>query len=185
MSRLLSTSEVAKRCGVTAKTVARWVDSGVLPGIFTTGGHRRVRLEDVDNFLESRRSLMSRFAIEPGLKVVVLTPERATARMLESVGRRVDSELVVLHATTRLGAGILIGDMRPDLILVDVPVGGDAVCAELAVAPQSCRAYLAMVRGPLEAESPRAHRTLLRPIAPELVLEILRDARHFRGVNKR
>lgn len=41
-SPLITTSDVAKRRGVTSQTVRRWVDEGLIePAITTEGGHYR------------------------------------------------------------------------------------------------------------------------------------------------
>lgn len=49
----LTPGEVAKAFRVTAETVSRWADSGVLPFFKTPGGHRRFRREDVDALLQA------------------------------------------------------------------------------------------------------------------------------------
>lgn len=124
MSRILSTAEAARRCGVSARTVARWVDAGVLPAVFTTGGHRRIREEDVAQFLDSRRSLMARDRIRPGLRVVVLTEREATADLVAGVAAGLDPSTQVASRVAGLEAGLLIGDLRPHLILVDASDDG-------------------------------------------------------------
>jgi excisionase family DNA binding protein len=45
-SPLLSTTEVARLCRVSAMTVTRWIDAGLLPAVRTPGGWRRVRRDD-------------------------------------------------------------------------------------------------------------------------------------------
>ena len=44
----LSVQLAARRLGVSAHTIRRWTEAGVLPCIRTAGGHRRIRSEDVD-----------------------------------------------------------------------------------------------------------------------------------------
>lgn len=115
---MLTTREVAERCGVSAKTVGRWVDAGILPGVFTTGGHRRIRLDDVQRFVESRRSLMAR-PNDDALRVVVLTERTTTAGLITQVTRGLDPRNTV-HATDSIfEAGLLVGALRPDVIFLD------------------------------------------------------------------
>jgi excisionase family DNA binding protein len=46
---LLRPGEVGRMLGVSAKTVDRWADAGMIGHVVTLGGHRRFRAEDVDN----------------------------------------------------------------------------------------------------------------------------------------
>lgn len=52
--RLLKPSEVARRLGVTPRTVAKWLRDGDLKGIKINGWNWRVREEDLNAFIESR-----------------------------------------------------------------------------------------------------------------------------------
>lgn len=49
----LTTSEVARRLGVSLGTVRRWADQGHLPSYRTPGGQRRFSDEDVAAFVAS------------------------------------------------------------------------------------------------------------------------------------
>ena len=66
----MSTQEAARRLGVTARTLYRFVDEGALPA-YKMGRVFRLKLEDVDRFIEQAR-------IEPGT-LEHLYPERKTA----------------------------------------------------------------------------------------------------------
>jgi excisionase family DNA binding protein len=44
---LLTPGQVARRFGVSPKTVSRWADRGALQAVRTKGGHRRFRAVDV------------------------------------------------------------------------------------------------------------------------------------------
>jgi len=53
--QLLAPSEVAALFGVEPKTVARWSRAGKLVCIYTPGGHRRYRVEEIRAMLERAR----------------------------------------------------------------------------------------------------------------------------------
>lgn len=48
---LLTTSQVARAIGVSEASMKRWCDKGMLPAVRTVGGHRRLPLNGVINFL--------------------------------------------------------------------------------------------------------------------------------------
>ena len=51
---MLKTREVAKRLGVTPRTVARWIRQGELKAVRINGHTWRVREEDLAEFIDSR-----------------------------------------------------------------------------------------------------------------------------------
>jgi excisionase family DNA binding protein len=55
MERLLRTQEVAKICQVAQGTVIRWIKEGRLPAAETAGGHNRIRLSELVQFLKNLR----------------------------------------------------------------------------------------------------------------------------------
>lgn len=50
----LTTGEVARRFGVSPKTVIRWADEGHMPCIETPGGRRRFRADDIRAYLDEQ-----------------------------------------------------------------------------------------------------------------------------------
>lgn len=62
-TEIIGAAATAEMYGVSADTVARWADEGVIPSFRTPGGHRRFRRSDIEADIESRR----------------IVPEQATA----------------------------------------------------------------------------------------------------------
>ena len=50
--RPLTTFEVSRICGVVHGTISKWIDEGKLAAFRTPGGHRRVRINDLQVFLK-------------------------------------------------------------------------------------------------------------------------------------
>ncbi|MDX6582312.1 MAG: hypothetical protein QOI10_1496 [Solirubrobacterales bacterium] len=53
--RFLNVSEAAEFLGVSAASLRKWSDQGVLPVYRTPGGQRRFATQDLDDFLASMR----------------------------------------------------------------------------------------------------------------------------------
>jgi len=58
----LGTQAAAHRLGVTPHTLRRWSSSGIIPCVRTAGGHRRFRVEDVEELLGHGQALRLRDA---------------------------------------------------------------------------------------------------------------------------
>ncbi|MGH3585604.1 MAG: MerR family DNA-binding transcriptional regulator [Pseudonocardia sp.] len=56
VERLLTTGEVARELGLSARSIARWAQEGkLIPALYTPGGHPRWRLGDVEDQLRQLR----------------------------------------------------------------------------------------------------------------------------------
>ncbi len=181
MARLLSTAEVARRAGVTAKTVARWVDAGVLEALYTSGGHRRVSEEHLASFLETRRSLFSMGRQGQPSVVVVGTGRVTLARALGNAAMRLGGDVRVRVAATPFELGLAIGREAPGLVVLD-ELGFSGHVPELVgmirrEGPKGVRVVVLTDRpGAVWAPgaSPDAVVPLSDPRAPSMALDVLR-----------
>jgi excisionase family DNA binding protein len=48
---ILTVSQAGKYCKVSPKTIINWIDGGHIKAYKTVGGHRRIKQEDLDDFL--------------------------------------------------------------------------------------------------------------------------------------
>ena len=67
----ISTLAAAKRLGVAVPTVQRWLDQGVLRGWKTPGGHRRIELSSVQDYIASRVDPAPLVAAEAPLLLII------------------------------------------------------------------------------------------------------------------
>ena len=51
---LLSTGPAAERLGVSSQTLRKWENDGLIRAVWTPGGNRRFRVEDLDALLAER-----------------------------------------------------------------------------------------------------------------------------------
>lgn len=118
MDRLLSTREAAGRAGVTAKTIARWVDAGLIRAVFTAGGHRRVAEGELESFLASRQSLL---AADAGAELVVVigTSRGATVQAFRLAAERARLPVRVASAEGAFELGLLVGRLVPGAVVLD------------------------------------------------------------------
>jgi excisionase family DNA binding protein len=132
--RYLTSTEVAAACGVSARTVGNWMRDGAIPAHRTVGGHGRVSVDDLRQFLADRGmplpTALAGEARAPGplqaaarrRRVLVIDDDEAfldvVREFLTSSGWEVE--------TARHGflAGFLVGRNRPDVVLLDILMPG-------------------------------------------------------------
>ncbi len=125
-----STREAGKMLGVSLRTVQVWVDSGLLEGWRTVGGHRRITATSVERLMRERTldgpavGSKSKGAKHGNLSVLVVEDD---ADLLELYRNTIDSWDLPLHlqtASNGFEALLQIGEALPDLLITDLNMPG-------------------------------------------------------------
>ena len=129
-----TTFEISQICGVNPTTVQNWVKGKKLKAFQTPGGHRRIRREDLILFMkEFGMPLPEGLLHNPPLAMIV-DDENDILDMLEDLLRSGEQEINVVRAQSGVGALLLIGECKPDLLILDIMMpgmNGYEVCQKL------------------------------------------------------
>lgn len=187
----LTTGEAARLCAVDPRTIARWMDAGLMRSHRTGGGRRRVLRSDLLSFMRARgmplpdraeRTDRARIAVVDDDPLVVKALLRALARIVPGADCR--------SAHDGFLAGTLVASFRPDLVLLDVimpGMSGVEVCEHIRSVPDLAGAAIIIVSGHLTDElrarlaTAGADRCLTKPFdrgeLRSAVLELLQSPR--------
>lgn len=182
--RPLGVGEAAKVCRVTTRTINNWIRAGKLKAYATPGGHFRIWPNDLKKFLKVHKMDIN-FDFRGGhpKKILLVDDDESYAEMISEVirDRLPDCEVTV----TRDGyeALILLGETKPDLVVLDLMmpgIDGFKVLDLIADRKVNYDLKVLILSGnltPLAIErlkTSRADRWLSKPIlAPELVHSVL------------
>jgi len=125
--RFFTTTEVARYCAVSSDAVIKWVKAGKLRGFTTPGGHYRISEEDFRGFLERFDMPVDEgfFAgVGPPRRVLVVDDDANFRELVRRTLERAIPEVEVEEARDAYDAGIKVGDLRPDLVVLDVMMPG-------------------------------------------------------------
>ncbi len=135
--RFFTTSEVANYCAVTNDGVLKWIKSAKLRAFSTPGGHYRVSAEDFRSFLEKYEIPIDESFFRGGERqrtVLVVDDEPNIRDIVQRLLKEMDSNLRIEQACDGYEAGIKIGSLHPDLIIMDVMmprVDGISLCRSI------------------------------------------------------
>ncbi len=127
--RIYTTVDLAKVCRVSLRTVIRWVDEGKLTSFRTPGGHRRVREEDLLEFLDRYQIPFSLKAAAGSKKVLLVESKKTIERLLHQILRRSSDRVEITVARDLYEGCIRIGLVRPDLVIVSASRMGRGLMA--------------------------------------------------------
>ena len=119
-----STSEVAKYCHVTADTIRKWAEAGRITVFKTPGGHRRIRREDLVQFLRENSIPVHGDLNAAGVRILLIDPERTVAQVVRRLLERARTPFHVESAYDAFDAGRLVSSFQPDVIFMDLRLAG-------------------------------------------------------------
>ncbi|MDD4890309.1 MAG: helix-turn-helix domain-containing protein, partial [Phycisphaerae bacterium] len=108
MIQTFSATEVASLIGVAVGSVLNWVRQGELKAGQTPGGHKRIRVDDLVEFLR-RQGLPVPRALEPNPpRALVVDDEPGVAKWVATVLGRAHPNWQILQANDGFSAGEII-----------------------------------------------------------------------------
>lgn len=147
----LTTGDVAAHCQVSAETVANWIRRGVLSAYRTPGRHRRIRVDELQRFLVAHGmpvlEEVGGQASRP--RLLVVDDDAAVLRLVRTVLEQ-DDEYQLATAADGFEAGIQLGRLRPDLVVLDLMMpnlDGFAVCRRIKETPETRHAAVLVLTG--------------------------------------
>lgn len=120
-----STFEIAKQIGVSAPTVIKWCNSGLLKCYRTPGGHRRITLNALQKFSLAhdyplRGSSFDSKPEEPNSKhIVIIDADMELGLMIKEYIEE-ENDLLVHLVDDLFTAGLIIGLHKPAVVVVDI-----------------------------------------------------------------
>lgn len=120
----LTTGEAAKWCGVSFRTVLRWIERGELAAYKLPGrGDARIKLEDFVEFLNRHQMpVPAELGRSSTPRVLVVDDEPDVARLIARVMSGQGYEVAVVH--DGFSAGAKLASFAPDLITLDLRMPG-------------------------------------------------------------
>jgi len=159
MAKNLSTFAIAQMLQVDPGSVANWIDRKLLKAYRTPGGHRRVAVEDLLEFVREHK-----IPIPPELKdsppcVLIVDDEPAVTKVIFQAVKTAHPEWEVIVAHDGFEAGSLVATYKPEIVVLDLRmpgIDGFEVCRKIKSQDATKHAeILAMTAYPSEENTDR------------------------------
>jgi excisionase family DNA binding protein len=154
--RFFTTTEVARYCEVSNDGVLKWIKAGKLQAFATPGGHYRISAEDFREFLTLyafpiQESFFGAVEDARHVKRVLVVDDEADQRtILKRSLQKIDPTWLLDEAGDGYEAGIKIGMIRPDLVVLDLMmprVDGLSLCRSIRANPDTRSIRILVVTG--------------------------------------
>ena len=138
---LLTISQASKYSMVDTKTIINWIETGDLPALKTSGGHRRIKKSDLDKFLKERRiSVPAEAKVEARKKILVVDDDKIIVETIVQALEEDEFGYDLISAADGFEAGLQVSHFMPDLLILDImmpDINGYEVCRKIKSNPAS------------------------------------------------
>lgn len=124
MGKNLSTFAIAEMLQVDPGSVANWIDQDILKAHRTPGGHRRVAINDLLDFLRRHKMPIPKELQTAPMRVLVVDDEPALAQMVGRAIRQACPNVEVYEANDGFNAGTMVTTLKPQMVILDLRMPG-------------------------------------------------------------
>jgi excisionase family DNA binding protein len=138
---ILTVSQASKYCNVSSKTIINWIEAGHLKAYKTVGGHRRIKKEDLDQFLKDKGMPMpEEIKAEERKKILVVDDDKIIVETIVQALEEDEYGYEMISASDGFEAGLQVSHFKPDLLILDImmpDINGYEVCQKVKSSPES------------------------------------------------
>lgn len=138
---ILTVSQASKYCNVSSKTIINWIEAGHLKAYKTVGGHRRIKKEDLDQFLRDKgMPLPEEPKKEERKRILVVDDDKIIVETIVQSLEEDEFGYEMISASDGFEAGLQVSHFKPDLLILDImmpDINGYEVCQKVKSNPES------------------------------------------------
>jgi excisionase family DNA binding protein len=138
---ILTVSQASKYCKVSSKTIINWIEAGHLKAYKTVGGHRRIKKDDLDQFLKEKgMPLPEEHKKEERKRILVVDDDKIIVETIVQALEEDEYGYEMISASDGFEAGLQISHFKPDLLILDImmpDINGYEVCQKVKANPDT------------------------------------------------
>jgi len=155
--KILTISQASKYCNVPPDTIISWIEDGHIQADTSVGGHRRIRQDDLDRFLQEQNIAASRQPVEEARKkILVVDDDKIVVETIVQYLEEDENGYEVISAADGFEAGTQVQHFKPDLLILDImmpDINGYEVCKKLKSGPETRAIKIIVLSAYLDEES--------------------------------
>lgn len=124
MKNNLSTFAIAELLHVDPGSVANWIDQNILRAYRTPGGHRRVQVGDLLDFLRQHKMPIPPELNRQPHRVLIVDDEPSITQLVANTIKTSYPEVEALEANDGFLAGTLLAMFKPNVVILDLRMPG-------------------------------------------------------------
>ena len=135
MDDILTVFKASKYCNVSPKTIINWIESGHIEAYKTVGGHRRIKISDLESFMKKQGIPIPKDEmIEERIRILVVDDDPIIVETIVQALEEDAYDYEVISASDGFEAGIQVNHFKPHLLILDImmpDIKGYEVCKKI------------------------------------------------------
>ena len=135
MEDILTVFKASKYCSVSPKTIINWIESGHIKAYKTVGGHRRIKLSDLETFMRAQGIPIPDEGPDDGKgRILVVDDDPIIVETIVQALEEDEHDYEVISAADGFEAGLQVNHFKPHLMILDImmpDIKGYEVCQKI------------------------------------------------------
>ncbi len=135
MDDILTVFKASKYCNVSPKTIINWIEAGHIKAYKTVGGHRRINITDLEDFMRKQGIPIPDAEIDEGRRrILVVDDDPIIVETIVQALEEDEYDYEVISASDGFEAGIQVNHFKPHLLILDImmpDIKGYEVCKKI------------------------------------------------------
>jgi excisionase family DNA binding protein len=141
MEDILTVFKASKYCNVSPKTIINWIESGHIKAYKTVGGHRRIRMPDLEAFMKAQGiPIPDEEPSDVKNRVLVVDDDPIIVETIVQALEEDEHDYEVISAADGFEAGLQVNHFKPHLLILDImmpDIKGHEVCQKIKSNPET------------------------------------------------
>ena len=135
MKDIFTVFQASKYCNVSPKTIINWIEAGHIEAYKTVGGHRRIKIADLGNFMRKQGIPIpeEEFGSERKRLLIVDDDEIIVETIVQALEEE-EYDYEIISASDGFEAGLQVNHFKPHLVILDImmpDIKGYEVCRKI------------------------------------------------------
>ena len=135
MKDILTVFQASKYCNVSPKTIINWIEAGHIEAYKTVGGHRRIKISDMENFMRKQGiPIPEQEIISERKKILIVDDDPIIVETLVQGLEEEEYDYEIISASDGFEAGLQVNHFKPHLLILDImmpDIKGFEVCKKI------------------------------------------------------
>jgi len=135
MEDIMTVFKASKYCNVSPKTIINWIESGHIKAYKTVGGHRRIKISDLEAFMKKQGiPIPEGEHVEERKRILVVDDDPIIVETIVQALEEDEYDYEVISASDGFEAGLQVNHFRPHLLILDImmpDIKGYDVCKKI------------------------------------------------------